>query len=49
VRETINKVKRQPSEWKKTMANETTDKGLISRIYQPLLQLHTRKANKPIK
>ena len=49
VRETINKVKRQPSEWKKTMANETTDKGLISKIYQQLLQLHTRKTNNPIK
>ena len=49
MRETINKVKRQPSEWKKTMANETTDKGLISKIYQQLLQLHTRKTNNPIK
>jgi len=49
VKETINKVKRQPSEWKKTMANETTDKGLISKIYQQLLQLHTRKTNNPIK
>ena len=48
-KETINKVKRQPSEWKKTMANETTDKGLISKIYQQLLQLHTRKTNNLIK
>ena len=32
-KETINKVKRQPSEWEKTIANKTTDKGLISKIY----------------
>ena len=45
-RETINKVKRQPSEWEKTTANETTDKGLISKIYK---QLNARKPNNPIK
>ena len=33
-KETISKVKRQPSEWKKIIANETTDKGLISKIYK---------------
>ena len=32
--ETISKVKRQPSEWEKTIANETSDKGLISKIYK---------------
>ena len=32
--ETINKVKRQPSDWEKIIANEATDKGLISKIYQ---------------
>ena len=32
-KETISKVKRQPSEWEKITANETTDKGLISKIY----------------
>ena len=31
-KETINKVKRQPSEWEKTIANETTDKELMSKI-----------------
>ena len=31
-KETISKVKRQPSEWEKIIANETTDKGLISKI-----------------
>ena len=34
VKETISKVKRQPSEWEKIIANETTDKGLISKIYK---------------
>ena len=38
-KETINKVKRQPSEWEKTIANETTDKGFISKIYKQLIQL----------
>ena len=48
-KETISKVKRQPSEWEKIIANETTDKGLISKIYQRLIQLNTRKTNNPIK
>ena len=48
-RETISKVKRQPSEWEKIIANETTDKGLISKIYKQLMQLNTRKTNNPIK
>ena len=36
-KETISKVKRQPSEWEKITANETTDKGLISKIYKQLI------------
>ena len=48
-KETTNKVKRQPSEWEKIMANETTDKGLISKIYKWLIQINTRKTNKPFK
>ena len=48
-KETISKVKRQPSEWEKIRANETTDKGLISKIYKKLIQLSTRKTNNPIK
>ena len=47
-KETINKVKRQPSEWEKIKANETTNKGLISKIYLEI-QLNTRKTNNPIK
>ena len=36
-KETINKMKRQPSEWEKIFANEATDKGLISKIYKQLM------------
>ena len=48
-KETISKVKRQPSEWEKIIASETTDKGLISKIYKQLIQLNARKANNAIK
>ena len=48
-KETIRKVKRQPSEWEKIIANETTDKGLIKKIYKKLIQFNTRKTNNPIK
>ena len=48
-KETISKVKRQPSEWEKIIANETTDKGLVSKIYKQLIQLNARKTNNPIK
>ena len=48
-KETISKVKRQPSEWEKIIANKTTDKGLISKMYKQLIQLNTRKTNSPIK
>ena len=48
-KETISKVKRQPSEWEKIIANEETDKELISKIYKQLLQLHSRKIHDPIK
>ena len=48
-KETTNKVKRQPSEWEKIIAKETTDKELISKIYKQLIQLNSRKTNSPIK
>ena len=48
-KETISKVKRQPSEWEKIIAKEATNKELISKIYKQLMQLNTRKINDPIK
>ena len=48
-KETISNVKRQPSEWEKIIANESTDKGLISKIYKWLMQLNISKINNPIK
>ena len=48
-KETISKVKRQPSEWEKIIAHEATDKELISKICKQLLQLNSRKICDPIK
>ena len=48
-KETISKVKKQSSELETIIANETTDKGLISKIYKQLIQLNTRRTNNPIK
>ena len=48
-KETISKVKRQLSEWEKIIANEATDKQLISKIYKQLLKLNSRKINDPVK
>ena len=45
-KEPINKVKRQPSEWEKIVINETSDKGLIYKIYKQLIQLNTKKNKK---
>ena len=47
--ETINKVKRQNSEWEKIIANLATDIGLISKIYKQLIKLNTRKTTHPLK
>ena len=49
MKETINKVQRQPLEWEKVISNKATDKELISKIYKQLLQLNSRKINDPIK
>ena len=47
-KETINKMKRQPSEWEKIFANESSDRGLISKIYKQLMQLNIKETNNPI-
>ena len=47
-KEIINKIKRQPTEWENIFA-DTSDKGLISKIYKELTKLNTKKINNPIK
>ena len=42
-KETINKTNRLPMEWEKIFANDTSDKGLVSKIYKELTKLHTQK------
>ena len=49
MKQTISKVKRQTSEWEKIIANEATNRELISKIYKQLMQLNTRKINDSIK
>ena len=46
-KETINKIRRQPTEWEKISANDMTNKGLISQIYKQLIQLNILKKKKP--
>ena len=47
-KETINKTKRQPSEWETIFANKATDKGLVSKIYKQLMQFNIKKTNNSI-
>ena len=47
-KETINKMKRQPTEWEKIFANDAINKGLISKIYEQLIQFNIKKTNNPI-
>ena len=48
-KETINKTKRQPTEWEKRFANDIADKGLVSKIYKELTKLNTQNTNNPVK
>ena len=48
-KETVRRVKRQPTEWENIFANYATDKGLITRIYKEIKKLHKNKTNNPIK
>ena len=48
-KKTVNKMKRQPSEWEKIFANDLSDKGFISKIYKLLMRLSIKEEKKPIK
>ena len=49
VKETINKTKRQSTEWEKIFVNNISDKGLVSKIYNEHIQLNIQKTNNPVK
>ena len=44
-KETVNKTKRQPTEWEKIFANDLSDKGLVSKIYKELIKLNSKETN----
>ena len=48
-KETINKTKRQQTEWEKIFENDISDKGLVSKIYKEFTKLNTQKTNNPVK
>ena len=47
-KETVNKTKRQPTEWEKIFSNDLSDKGLVSKIYKELIKLNSKETNNPI-
>ena len=47
-KETIIKMKREPTEWENIFARDTSDKGLISKIHKEVIRFNTRKTNNPI-
>jgi hypothetical protein len=48
-KETVTRLKRQPTEWEKIFASYSSDKGLISRIYRELKKLSPQRINTPVK
>ena len=46
-KETINYVKRQPTDWDKIFVNDVTEKGLVSKIYEQLMRLNYHHNNQP--
>ena len=47
-KDTVNKIKRQPTEWEKIFANDASDKGLVSKIYKELMKLNSTETNNAI-